>query len=117
MRGDLTWPHINDGVMGGRSDGRFKINEDKKMEFYGTLSLENNGGFASVRTLPREFGLAEATGLIIRVLGDGRSYQLRLRTDASFDGVAWRFGFDTTPGEWTTVTAPLFFAFYAALAR
>ena len=40
---------VNDGVMGGRSAGRFKITGDKKMEFSGTLSLENNGGFASVR--------------------------------------------------------------------
>ena len=33
------WQTVNDGVMGGRSDGRFKVNEDKKMEFFGTLSL------------------------------------------------------------------------------
>ena len=44
------WQTVNDGVMGGRSDGRIKINENKKMEFYGTLSLANNGGFASVRS-------------------------------------------------------------------
>ena len=43
------WQTVNDGVMGGRSSGRFKINDDKNMEFFGTLSLENNGGFASVR--------------------------------------------------------------------
>src|SRR5210317_35617 len=48
------WQTVNDGVMGGRSDGRFRINEDKYMEFFGTLSLENNGGFASVRSRPRE---------------------------------------------------------------
>ena len=46
------WQTINDGVMGGRSDGRFKINNEQNMEFYGTLSLENNGGFASVRSRP-----------------------------------------------------------------
>ena len=47
------WQTVNDGVMGGVSDGRFKINDDKNMEFFGTLSLENNGGFASVRTCTR----------------------------------------------------------------
>ena len=51
------WQTVNDGVMGGRSDGRFKINEDKKMEFFGTLSLENNGGFASVRSREAKLGL------------------------------------------------------------
>ena len=43
--------------MGGRSDGRFKINDDKNMEFFGTLSLENNGGFASVRARGAKLGL------------------------------------------------------------
>ena len=53
------WRTTNDGVMGGRSDGRFKINEDKNMEFFGTLSLANNGGFASVRSSGSNLGLAE----------------------------------------------------------
>ena len=42
------WQAVNDGVMGGVSDGRFRITPDKTMEFSGTLSLENNGGFAWV---------------------------------------------------------------------
>lgn len=48
------WQAVNDGVMGGVSDGRFKITADGTLEFFGTLSLENNGGFASVRTRPME---------------------------------------------------------------
>lgn len=50
------WQTVNDGVMGGRSVDRFKINEDKKMEFFGTLSLKNNGGFASVRARGGKLG-------------------------------------------------------------
>ena len=42
-----TWQAVNDGVMGGVSDGRFRITADQTMEFFGTLSLENNGEFAS----------------------------------------------------------------------
>jgi len=38
-----AWQAVNDGVMGGVSDGRFRITERQTMEFYGTLSLENNG--------------------------------------------------------------------------
>ena len=35
------WQPVNDGVMGGVSDGRFRITERQTMEFYGTLlSLE-----------------------------------------------------------------------------
>lgn len=44
------WQTVNDGVMGGVSQGKFKIIDKKTLEFFGTLSLENNGGFASVRT-------------------------------------------------------------------
>lgn len=44
------WQTVNDGVMGGVSDDKFKITDTKTMEFFGTLSLANNGGFASVRT-------------------------------------------------------------------
>ena len=51
------WQAVNDGVMGGRSDGRFRLDDAGQMEFFGTLSLENNGGFASVRTMGRNLGL------------------------------------------------------------
>ena len=46
---------VNDGVMGGVSDGRFRVTERQTLEFYGTLSLENNGGFTSVSSCPRSF--------------------------------------------------------------
>ena len=50
------WQTVNDGVMGGVSEGKFRITEQKTMEFYGTLSLENNGGFASVRSKAKKLG-------------------------------------------------------------
>ena len=49
------WQAVNDGVMGGVSDGRFRVTEGQTLEFYGTLSLENNGGFASDSFCPRTF--------------------------------------------------------------
>ncbi len=100
------WVAVHDTVMGGRSEGGLTRDPDGHLVFAGHLSLENNGGFASVRTLPRELGLAERTGLIFRVRGDGRTYQVRLRLDDRFDGVAWRFPFATTAGRWTVVTVP-----------
>ena len=33
-----AWQPVNDGVMGGVSDGRFKITDQGTMEFFGTLS-------------------------------------------------------------------------------
>ncbi len=94
------WQSINDGVMGGISSGRMEQSGDV-LRFEGTLSLENNGGFASVRR-PLGEDLAKATGVQLRVRGDGRTYQFRLRQDDRFDGIAWRAEF-STDGEWQTV--------------
>ena len=58
--------------MGGVSDGRFRIAERQTMEFYGTLSLENNGGFVSVRSRPSRLGLQTGDTLVARMRGDGR---------------------------------------------
>jgi len=95
------WQTINDGVMGGRSSGGITRSESG-LSFKGELSLENNGGFASVRRLV-EADLSSAKGLQLQVRGDGRTYQVRLRQDGNYDGVAWRAEFSTTT-EWQTVS-------------
>jgi monofunctional biosynthetic peptidoglycan transglycosylase len=94
------WRAINDGVMGGVSVGRM-VAADKGLRFEGDLSLENNGGFASVRR-PVDADLSASTGVRLRLRGDERTYQFRLRLDTRRDGVAWRAEFPTT-GEWQTV--------------
>ena len=101
------WQTVNDGVMGGRSDGRFKINEDNKMEFYGTLSLENNGGFASVRSRGSKLGLGENDSIVARVRGDGREYNLNLYMPRSFGRYSYRQSFKTKKGEWIEVSIPV----------
>jgi NADH dehydrogenase [ubiquinone] 1 alpha subcomplex assembly factor 1 len=100
---DMTpgpWQTINDGVMGGISSSRM-VQEDGGLSFEGQLSLENNGGFASVRR-PLDVDLSKAAGVRLDVRGDGRTYQFRVRQDERFDGVAWRAEFSTS-GEWQTV--------------
>jgi len=94
------WLAINDGVMGGISSGRM-VQSGDVLRFEGSLSLENNGGFASVRR-PIEEDLAKTTRVQLKVRGDGRTYQFRLRQDDGFDGVAWRAEF-STDGNWQTV--------------
>lgn len=101
------WYVVNDGVMGGRSSSEMRYEGGDLAVFEGNLSLENNGGFASVRTEIAEGKLTGATSLTLRVRGDGKRYQLRLRMGRNFDGVAWAASFETTAGEWTTVTLPL----------
>lgn len=101
------WQAVNDGVMGGRSDGRFRINGSGSMEFYGTLSLANNGGFASVRSRGASLGLAAGDAIVVRVRGDGRVYGLNLYTPARRTAFSYRREFETRAGEWITVRLPL----------
>jgi monofunctional biosynthetic peptidoglycan transglycosylase len=94
------WQAVNDGVMGGVSSGRM-VAAEESLRFEGVLSLENNGGFASVRRVI-DADLSAAGRVRLHLRGDGRTYQFRLRLDERWDGVAWRAEFPTS-GEWQTV--------------
>jgi len=100
------WRVINDDVMGGVSQSGMAITPDSVAVFEGNLSLDNNGGFASVRRLPQDYKLFGFHGILLRVNGDGRKYQFRVRTNEGFDGVSYRAEFKTDPGKWMTVTIP-----------
>lgn len=102
------WVAVNDGVMGGRSRGGPEV-ADGRLTFSGVLSLANNGGFSSVRTVGRDYDFSGATAVVMRVRGDGRPYQLRLATDARFRGITVSYGgeFPTQAGQWTEVRREL----------
>jgi monofunctional biosynthetic peptidoglycan transglycosylase len=100
------WYVINDGVMGGVSRSDIEGTGRGTGIFSGVLSLENNGGFASVRAVVGPRDLSAHDGLQLRVKGDGRRYQLRLRVNDRFDGVAYRSHFNTVQDEWIEVTLP-----------
>ena len=100
------WYVINDGVMGGLSRSTIERTKDGTGIFAGELSLENNGGFASARASVGVHDLSAFAGIEIRARGDGRTYQLRLRTDDGFDGVSYRALIETREGEWITARIP-----------
>ena len=82
---NAAWQVVNDDVMGGVSTSSFRITNGVAV-FSGKVSLENNGGFASVRTLPARFDLGEASEFVLRVRGDGRRHKFTARMDSRFDG-------------------------------
>ena len=103
--GGESWTSIDDVVMGGRSASEMVI-EGGLARFRGHVSLENNGGFASVRSAVGHHDLSAFDGIRLRVIGDGRSYGFRLRTDPGFDGVSYQAAFATEAGRTTDVRLP-----------
>lgn len=101
-----TWQVVNDDVMGGVSTSKFDVTNGVAV-FRGELSLENNGGFASVRSLPARLDLAAGDAFVIRVRGDGRRYKFTARTDRSFDSPIYQASFPTKPGEWEELCLPM----------
>lgn len=99
----LRWTSVNDVVMGGVSDSLMQVSEEGTGIFTGHLSLENNGGFASVRAPLPENDFTGFNGIMLRVNGDGKHYSFRVRTDMMFDGVFYRQEFGTAAGEWMEV--------------
>jgi hypothetical protein len=101
-----AWTAVDDRVMGGLSASRIEMIPEG-LAFSGVVSLEQNGGFASIRAQPREYDLAGATAFILRVQGDGQTYKFGIRTDDALDGVQYQARFSTQAGEWLDVMLPI----------
>ena len=99
---NLEWRVINDNVMGGRSVGVVTRTEEF-LSFSGSLNT-NGGGFASIRVPAGNLMANEATGVRLRVRGDGREYTFRLRPRNS--RISYWSQFATEDGKWLEVTLP-----------
>jgi len=99
------WRVINDSVMGGLSHALLQPAAENT-EFSGMISLQNNGGFALVRSAELHYDLSDAGGLRLRCRGDGKSYKLCLRLEKSFDGISWQSRFDSSAGNWEDIDLP-----------
>ena len=96
----------------GRSTSRAEIlnagSAEGLMRFSGNLSLENNGGFASVRSRASgALGLDAGETIVLRVKGDGRRYTFNLYTPDRRTAFSYQMQFDTEPDEWTEVKLPV----------
>jgi NADH dehydrogenase [ubiquinone] 1 alpha subcomplex assembly factor 1 len=99
------WRIIDDVVMGGQSNGKFSIDGDGNGVFQGAVSLENNGGFSSVRYQFEEMSVTKNSKILIRLKGDGKEYQFRIK-DKSNTSYSYITTFKTS-GDWQTVEIKL----------
>lgn len=100
-----VWFVVNDGVMGGLSTSTLKLNEEGHGVFAGTVSLENNGGFCSLRHRFERMNVRPYSTLKMRIKGDDKKYQFRVKTNSS-DYYSYVYDFQTT-SEWAEVKIPL----------
>lgn len=105
---DLSdWAPINDGVMGGLSESSMRADAAGVASFEGKVSLENQGGFASVRRSLRQIPPESARLLRLHVLGDGHIYKFTLRTDGGFDGISYQAEFTPASHQWMDIDLAL----------
>ena len=77
--GTTDWRPLNDGVMGGRSTGNVAYG-DSAMVWRGATSLENNGGFASLRAPWGHLNLSQARDVVLTCRGTGGPFKLTMET-------------------------------------
>ena len=102
------WQIVNDDVMGGLSESSLQINYDGNAVFLGRVSLENNGGFASVKN-HETLNLSGFESIRLHLKGDGRRYSFRLQTGSKQYQHPWSYEhrFDTEKDLWMEVNLPL----------
>jgi hypothetical protein len=101
----VKWQVVNDGVMGGLSKATFKMSENGTALFTGTVSLENNGGFSSLRYDTGKIIVDGRTTLSLYLKGDGKNYQVRIQENND-DYFSFITTFQTS-GKWETIEVPL----------
>lgn len=101
---EADWIVVNDGVMGGRSQGAVAV-ADGTLRFTGTL-VTQGGGFTSVRAA-RTVDLTGDAGIELRVRGSGRRFEVEVSDGLGSFGrsVSRRAPFPTS-AEWTVVRIP-----------
>ncbi len=100
------WYVVLDGVMGGLSEGNVTRTESSII-FKGSISLKNNGGFASLRTPYQEYDLSDYNTVTVRYRSTGQDFALTLNKYRRFWRPQYKTNLPMTGGEWKTITCDL----------
>lgn len=100
-----NWYIVNDGVMGGKSEGEFSFDKEGYALFAGDVSLKNNGGFTSVRYDFDTKNISGKTVAKIELKGDKKNYQFRTKEEGE-SRFQFKYEFETS-GKWETIEIPL----------
>jgi NADH dehydrogenase [ubiquinone] 1 alpha subcomplex assembly factor 1 len=100
------WGVTNDDVMGGVSTSQISIGDNNVLIFSGEVSLENNGGFASLRSPIDDYDFSDYEGFLLKIKGDGKTYNLSFRSTKYFTGYNYTQKFQTEKDKWQIVKLP-----------
>ncbi len=103
--GTENWFVVDDGVMGGLSQGALRKNDSGNALYTGTVRTENNGGFSSIRHNFESINVSDYTKVKLKLKGDGKSYQFRIKEDRS-QQYSYIQTFQTS-GDWETIEISL----------
>ena len=100
------WMVVNDSVMGGVSRSNINLHSDGYLLFAGEVSTDYGGGFASVRTYLENLEISKYEGFILRVKGDGKTYQFRCRMGDNINEISYRNYFQANNKDWQEILLP-----------
>jgi hypothetical protein len=100
------WGVTNDDVMGGVSTSQISAGDKNVLIFSGEISLENNGGFASLRSPIDDYDFSDYEGFLLKIKGDGKTYNLSFRSTKYFTGYNYTHKFQTEKHSWQIVKLP-----------
>ncbi|MEM7659959.1 MAG: CIA30 family protein [Bacteroidota bacterium] len=100
-----SWRILNDGVMGGLSQGKI-IPQDSYIRYEGRISLENNGGFSSIRSPWGKWDLSESETVRLRVRGNAK-FALTLAVSPRWYEPNFKQSFQPDSEEWQEFVFPL----------
>jgi len=98
---ETDWYVINDGVMGGLSRSNVSYTADSFV-FKGEVSLQNNGGFSSLRSEFSSFDLSNFKTVELRYRATGYNFALNLATSKVWYRPVYRTPIVATDGQWQT---------------
>jgi hypothetical protein len=100
------WSVVNDDVMGGVSTSKILVSENNTLLFSGDVSLDNNGGFASLRSPIKDYNFSNYDGFLVKVKGDGKTYSMSFRQTKYFTGYNFNLRFETEKDQWQIIKLP-----------
>ena len=100
-----NWNIVTDAVMGGKSTGMFNLSEKGNGHFKGHVSLDNKGGFSSVKNRFNKIYVKDNSIILLKIKGDGKTYQFRIKNKSS-DRHSYISHFETSKN-WETIALNL----------